>query len=53
MAIDLSPNDGFCARYLLRQTDQYIKEIGLKIDEHREEGRLRREEEAKRAAASR
>lgn len=33
-------------RYLLGQTDQYIREIGLKIEEQREEGRAREELEA-------
>lgn len=33
-------------RYLLGQTDQYIREIGLKIEEQREEGRAREEREA-------
>lgn len=32
-------------RYLLGQTDQYIREIGHKIEEQREEGRARKEEE--------
>ncbi|CAM9437734.1 unnamed protein product, partial [Scytosiphon promiscuus] len=32
-------------KYLLGQTDQYIREIGLKIQEQREEGEARRERE--------